>query len=293
MPINPLLLLEASPPMLVGCTFVLGLLVGSFLNVVIYRLPRRLEQDWKRECSALLHPDTEPTADEPVISLVRPGSRCPHCKTAVKPYHNVPVISYLLLRGRCANCGVGISPLYPLVELLTGLASAYIAWHFGYGLTTVAALVLSWALIALTFIDLRHQILPDAITLPLLWLGLLLSLFGIFTDPRSSIIGACVGYLSLWSVYHLFRLITGKEGMGYGDFKLLALFGAWLGWQMLPSIILLASFTGAVIGIAMILLRRTERGIPIAFGPYLAAAGWLALLVGDRINTSYLHLVGF
>lgn len=290
---NPLQLLEASPPFLIGCSFVFGLVIGSFLNVVVYRLPKQLEQDWKRECAILLHPEREPTADEPRISLVTPGSRCPHCKNPVKPHHNIPVVSYLLLRGRCAYCGTGISMQYPLVELLTGVISALVAWHFGFGVATAAALVLSWALIAMTFIDLQHQILPDVITLPMLWLGLLLSLTGVFTDPRSSIIGACVGYLSLWSVYHLFRLITGKEGMGYGDFKLLALFGAWLGWQMLPAIILLASFTGAAFGISMILLRRAERGIPIAFGPYLAAAGWLALLVGDRINSSYLHLVGF
>lgn len=282
--------LEASPSFLIGCCLVLGLVVGSFLNVVILRLPRRMEQQWQRDCAETLNQPIN--TDEPLISLVYPGSRCPGCNAAIKFHHNIPLLGWLWLRGRCANCKTGISIQYPFVELLTGLASACLAWQLGPTFALVAALPMTWALIALAGIDLRHQLLPDVISLPLLWAGLLLSLTGSFTDPRSSIIGAAAGYLSLWSVFHVFRLLTGKEGMGYGDFKLLAVFGAWLGWQMLPMIILLASLTGTLVGVAMILSRRLQQGVPIAFGPYLAVAGWLALLAGDEINRRYLQLSG-
>jgi leader peptidase (prepilin peptidase)/N-methyltransferase len=281
--------LEASTSFLVGCSLVLGLVIGSFLNVVIYRLPRRLEQQWQRDCADALK---QPPSQEPLISLVAPGSHCPSCDTAIRWQHNIPVLSWLWLRGRCASCKTRIPFQYPLVELITGLASAWLAWQLGASLELATALPLTWALIALAGIDFRHQLLPDMITLPLLWAGLLLSLAGTFTDPRSSIIGAAAGYLSLWLVFHAFRLLTGKEGMGFGDFKLLAVFGAWLGWQMLPQIVLVASLLGTVVGLVLILTRRLHRGIPIAFGPYLAAAGWIALLAGDEINRSYLRLSG-
>jgi leader peptidase (prepilin peptidase)/N-methyltransferase len=281
--------LEDSSSFLAGCTLLLGLVIGSFLNVVIYRLPRRLEQQWQRDCAEALQ---QPPGTEPLVSLVTPGSRCPSCNTAIPWYHNIPVLSWLWLRGRCTNCKAGISLQYPLVELITGLASAWLAWQLGAGLALLAALPLTWALIALCGIDFRHQLLPDVITLPLLWAGLLLSLTGTFTDPRSSIIGAAAGYLSLWLVFHAFRLLTGKEGMGFGDFKLLAVFGAWLGWQMLPLIVLLASLVGTVVGLTLILTRRHARGSPIAFGPYLAVAGWIALLAGGEINRGYLQFSG-
>jgi leader peptidase (prepilin peptidase)/N-methyltransferase len=288
--VNLLDALEVSPSFLLGCTLVLGLVVGSFLNVVILRLPRRLEQQWQRDCADTV--DQPAQNPEPLVSLVYPGSRCPSCSAAIKLQHNVPVLGWLWLRGRCASCRATISIQYPLVELFTGLASAWLAWQLGATFALAAALPLTWALIALAGIDFRHQLLPDVITLPLLWAGLLLSLTGVFTDPRSSLIGAAAGYLSLWSVFHLFRLLTGKEGMGYGDFKLLAVFGAWLGWQMLPLIVLLASLLGTLVGVTLILSRRHEQGIPIAFGPYLAAAGWVALLAGDEINLRYLQLTG-
>lgn len=283
--------LEASPPFLIACSLVLGLMVGSFLNVVICRLPQRLEQQWQRESAQILN---QPPSDPgPLTSLVTPASHCPQCHAGIRLWHNIPLIGWLWLRGRCAHCQAPISLQYPLVELVTGLASAWLAWQLGPGLALLAALPLTWSLIALAGIDFRHQLLPDVITLPLLWAGLLLSLTGTFTDPRSSIIGAAAGYLSLWSVFQLFRLLTGKEGMGYGDFKLLAVFGAWLGWQMLPVIVLLASVIGTLVGVSLILTRRLAQGNPIAFGPYLAAAGWVALLAGEQINRHYLQLSGW
>jgi leader peptidase (prepilin peptidase)/N-methyltransferase len=282
--------LEASPAFLTACTLLLGLVIGSFLNVVIHRLPRRLEQQWQQDCAEALNQAMP--AQGPLVSLVSPGSRCPSCNTAIRWRHNIPVLSWLWLRGRCASCKASISFQYPLVELVTGLASAWLAWQLGAGLALLAALPLTWALIALCGIDFRHQLLPDVITLPLLWAGLLLSLTGTFTDPHSSIIGAAAGYLSLWLVFQAFRLLTGKEGMGYGDFKLLALLGAWLGWQMLPLIVLLASLIGTLVGLTLILSRRLQQGIPIAFGPYLAVAGWIALLAGEEINRQYLQLSG-
>jgi leader peptidase (prepilin peptidase) / N-methyltransferase len=272
------------------CT-VLGLLVGSFLNVVIYRVPIMMERGWRCDCKEFLELEIDKADREP-FNLVFPHSRCPHCQTPIKPYQNIPVISYLFLRGKCAQCQGGISIRYPLIEAFTGLCSAIVALHFGYGIALVCALVLTWALIALSFIDIDKQLLPDSIVLPLLWLGLLMSLYPVFIEAEKSIMGAVVGYLSLWSVYHLFKIVTGKEGMGYGDFKLLALLGAWMGWQFIPMIILLSSLVGAVIGIAMILFAGRDHHIPIPFGPYLAAAGWLAFLWGKEILAFYFQTVG-
>ncbi len=283
-------ILQQSPNLLISSIFIVGLLVGSFLNVVIFRLPVMMDRDWRRECREFLELETE-TETEP-FNLIVPHSRCPYCQTKIKAYQNIPVLSYLLLQGKCAQCGTPISLRYPLIEVFTAFCSAVVAWHFGYGIEMLFGLLLTWCLIALSFIDIDHQLLPDSITLPLLWLGLLLSLFSLYTDTDSSIIGAIAGYLSLWMVYQLFKLFTGKEGMGFGDFKLLALFGAWLGWQYLPLIVLLSSLVGAVIGIAMIVLVRHDRNIPIPFGPYLAAAGWLALIWGEDINRLYLNSVG-
>jgi leader peptidase (prepilin peptidase)/N-methyltransferase len=274
---------------------VLGLLVGSFLNVVAYRLPVMMERAWRTQCQELTAsaepPASAATPPEP-FNLMTPRSRCPHCGHAISAWENIPVISYLWLRGRCAACGKSISLRYPLVELSTALLSGIAAWHFGFGWAAAAALVLTWALIALTLIDYDHQLLPDDITLPFLWIGLLLSLYGLFTDSTSSIVGAVAGYLSLWSVYILFKWATGKEGMGYGDFKLLAMLGAWMGWQALPVIILLSSVVGAGVGITLIVVRGRDRSIPIPFGPYLAAAGWLTLLWGDDITHRYFALLG-
>ena len=288
-------LLASSPGWFVGTCLVLGLLVGSFLNVVIYRLPVILDRQWRQECAELHNTDL-PVATEP-FNLVVPRSACPGCKAPITALQNIPVLSYLVLRGRCAACGIRISPRYPLIEALTGILSAAVAWKYGYGWQTAAAIVLTWFLIALTFIDVDTQFLPDSLTLPLVWMGLLLSLWAsqsgpapVPVDMRSSIIGAIAGYLSLWSVYHLFRLITGKEGMGYGDFKLFAALGAWLGWQMLLPIILFAASVGAVVGIAMLAVRGQSRSTPIAFGPFLAAAGWLVLMFGHEVVTGYLGM---
>jgi leader peptidase (prepilin peptidase)/N-methyltransferase len=226
------------------------------------------------------------------FNLSTPRSRCPHCGHAITALENIPVISYLFLGGKCRECKAGISVRYPLIETLTATLSAIVAWQFGFSAACLGALLLTWSLIALTFIDLDHQLLPDKITLPLVWLGLFFNLFSTFTDLSSSVIGAIAGYLALWSVYHLFRLVTGKEGMGYGDFKLLAALGAWMGWQLLPMIVLLSSLVGAVVGISLILLKNHQRDIPIPFGPYLAAAGWIAFLWGDTINHVYLSTFG-
>lgn len=282
-----------SPYFIAASAGVIGLLVGSFLNVVIYRLPIMMQRNWRKECVEYLQIDSSEmqTREEP-FNLVFPLSRCPGCNTPIKPYQNIPVISYLFLKGKCATCSNPISSRYPIIEAFTAITSAIVAWHFGYTPQTVFALVLTWSLIALSVIDIDHQLLPDSITLPVLWLGICLSLFGLFTDAHASIIGAVSGYTALWLVYHLFKLATGKEGMGYGDFKLLALFGAWLGWQYLPVIILLSSLVGAVIGLAMIVVVKRDHTIPIPFGPYLAAAGWIALLWGNDINQLYLTTAG-
>jgi len=284
-------ILQSSPLLLTSIIFVIGLMIGSFLNVVIYRLPVMMQRGWKKECLEYLELEQSEDDNEP-FNLTLPLSRCPGCNTAIKPYQNIPVISYLFLKGKCAKCKTHISLRYPLIESFTGIISAVVAWHFGYSVEMLFALLLTWSLIALSFIDIDHQLLPDSINFPLLWFGLFLSLFSIYTDPSSSIIGALAGYLSLWTVYQGFKIVTGKEGMGYGDFKLLAVFGAWLGWQYLPLIILLSSLVGAIIGISMVIFVKKDKNIPIPFGPYLAVAGWIALLWGDKINGLYLNVTG-
>ena len=293
-------LLAASPGLYLGTCLVLGLVVGSFLNVVIHRLPLMLQRQWREQCAEL---QTEPraaalaavSASEP-FNLVVPRSACPSCKAPITAWQNIPLLSWLLLRGRCARCRKPISARYPLVELLTGLLSAAVAWRFGFGVATLCGLVVTWFLVALAFIDIDHQLLPDDLTLTLLWLGLAASLWsspfgaGLPVDTRSSLIGAIAGYGSLWSVYHLFRLITRKEGMGYGDFKLLAALGAWLGWQMVLPVVLVASCVGAIVGILMLTRRGQQRSTPIAFGPFLAAAGWVVMMWGPHLVSAYLGL---
>ncbi len=281
--------LETTPPAFVVVAACLGLIVGSFLNVVIHRLPVMLEREWQAHCAELQ--GATPAAAGP-YNLVVPRSRCPHCGHLIGALENIPVVSFLLLRGRCRACAGRISPRYLVIEILSGTLSGWLAWHFGFGWPALGALLLTWALLALAAIDLEKQLLPDNLTLPILWLGLLFNLGHTFTDPRSALIGAAAGYVSLWCVYHAFRLLTGKEGMGYGDFKLYALLGAWLGWQRLPLIILIAAATGALVGIGLILSRRLQRGIPIPFGPYLAVAGWIALLWGHELTRAYLGLMG-
>jgi leader peptidase (prepilin peptidase) / N-methyltransferase len=266
----------------------LGLCVGSFLNVVIHRLPRMMEQEWHAQC-AELRGETPSTASE--LSLAKPRSRCPACGHQITALENIPVVSYLLLRGKCSACAAPISPRYPLVEILSALLSAFAVWHFGATFQAAGALILIWALMALTAIDFDTQLLPDSITLPLLWLGLAFNLAATYTDLSSAVLGAMLGYLALWSVFWLFKLATGKEGMGYGDFKLLAALGAWLGWQMLPTIILLSSVVGAVVGISLIAFTRHGRNTPIPFGPYLAAAGAIALFWGPQLTRGYLGLL--
>ena len=267
---------------------ILGLVVGSFLNVVIHRLPKMMEREWHKQCAELSGKVSE---DSPKYNLLVPRSACPLCGHAITAAENIPLVSYLFLRGKCAGCGTTISPRYPIVEATSGLLSAYAAWHFGFGLAGLTAIVFIWALIALTFIDFDAQLLPDDITLPLLWLGLLLNLDGTFTSLPNAVIGAIAGYLSLWSVYWAFKLTTGKEGMGYGDFKLLAAIGAWLGWTLLPLVILLSSLVGALVGITLIIFTRHGRNIPIPFGPYLAGGGLIALFWGQTLTQSYLQLL--
>ncbi|MGB5472705.1 MAG: A24 family peptidase [Gammaproteobacteria bacterium] len=282
-------LLEASLVLFGITSGVLGLLVGSFLNVVIYRLPIMINRAWSRECSELQGNPEPDNGSQPIYNLVIPASSCPHCQRPIRAVENIPLLSYLLLRGRCAGCGTTIPRRYPSIELVTALLSAVVAMHYGFGREALAALLFTWALIPLFMIDFDHQILPDSITLPLLWAGLLLSLFGVFVDSATSIIGAAAGYLSLWSIYHLFKLLTGKEGMGYGDFKLLGAIGAWVGWQQLPIVILFSSVVGAAIGIGLILLKGRDHNQPMPFGPFLAAAGWLTLLWGQDIISLYLR----
>lgn len=278
-------LLQQQPPLFIGFSVVIGLMVGSFLNVVIYRLPKMMEREWQRGCAEL---HGEEIAEQPKFNLVTPRSCCPHCQHKISALENIPLLSYLALRGKCRACKQPISLRYPLIEALTGMLAGLISWHFGYSGMAVAAWVFTFALIALTFIDFDTRLLPDDITLPLLWLGLLFNLNGGFTDIHSAIIGAVAGYLSLWSVYWLFKIITGKEGMGYGDFKLLAAIGAWFGWQLLPAVILLSSLAGSIIGIGLIVLARQKRDIPIPFGPYLALGGICALFFGAELSTLYL-----
>jgi leader peptidase (prepilin peptidase)/N-methyltransferase len=286
-------LLQSNTALFTGMAVILGLIVGSFLNVVIHRTPIMLMQRWRQDCQELVGDPATTTLPPDRYNLIFPGSSCPHCKHRITALENIPVLSYLWLRGKCSACKNPISPRYPLIELLTAVLTGAVAWHFGFGLSGFAAIILTWVLISLAFIDIDHQLLPDVMVLPMLWAGLLLNLAGTFTSLPGAVLGAVAGYLSLWSIFHLFKLITGKEGMGYGDFKLYALFGAWLGWQSLPLIILLSSFIGALIGIALIVWRGRDRAQPLPFGPYLAAAGWVAMLWGEQIMARYLQLVRF
>ncbi len=273
------------------CALLLGLLVGSFLNVLVYRLPVMLHRDWKVQARDVLELPAEPAG--PAFNLLTPNSSCPHCGHKIRPWENIPLLSWLALRGKCSGCQQPISSRYPLVELACGLLSAFVAWQFGYGWPCAAMLLLTWGLLAMSLIDCDHQLLPDALVLPLLWLGLIVNNFGWFTSLEDALWGAVAGYLSLWSVYWLFKLLTGKEGMGYGDFKLLAMLGAWGGWQILPLTILLSSLVGAILGVIMLRLRNAATGTPIPFGPYLAIAGWIALIWGEQITASYLQFAGF
>ncbi|NMY53245.1 A24 family peptidase [Pseudomonas sp. WS 5011] len=283
--------LAGNLPAFVCVGLLLGLLIGSFLNVVVYRLPIMMQRGWREQAREILELPAEPQTA--TFNLVLPNSSCPHCAHEIKPWENIPVISFLFLRGKCSSCKAPISMRYPLVELSCGLLSAFIAWHFGFTWQAGAMLLLTWGLLAMSLIDVDHQLLPDSLVLPLLWLGLIANSFGLFTSLEDALWGAIAGYLSLWSVYWLFKLVTGKEGMGYGDFKLLALLGAWGGWQVLPLTILLSSLVGAVLGLIMLRLRNAETSTPIPFGPYLAIAGWIALLWGEQITANYLQIAGF
>ncbi|WMB72639.1 A24 family peptidase [Shewanella oncorhynchi] len=292
-----------SPWLFVTLSFIFAATIGSFLNVVIHRFPVMMKREWQQECNQYLqeyHAEivTQIGIDKlntPIDSfpekynLVVPGSACPKCKTSIKPWHNLPVFGWLMLKGKCAACHAPISARYPIIEFITGLLVATLAWHFGPSWQFVFASILTFVLVALTGIDLDEMLLPDQMTLPLLWLGLIINLNHTFASPTDAVIGAAAGYLSLWSIFWLFKILTGKEGMGYGDFKLLAVFGAWLGWQMLPLVILLSSLVGALVGITMIVSKRLKQGNSIPFGPYIAAAGWIALLFGQQIVDWYLE----
>jgi leader peptidase (prepilin peptidase)/N-methyltransferase len=284
-----LLLLQESPPLFYTTVGILGLMVGSFLNVVIHRVPIILDREWSQQCREHLDIAPETTAEAPPFNLVRPASRCPECGHRIRALENIPVLSYLVLKGRCTACGTHISPRYPVIELVTAILSIITVMHFGFTIQAAMALLFTWTVIPLCMIDYDCQLLPDSMTLSLLWIGLALSVWNIFVDSHSSIVGACAGYLSLWTVFQLFRLATGKEGMGFGDFKLLAAIGAWTGWQLLPIVILFSSAVGAVTGILLILLKGHDRSQPLPFGPFLATAGWITLLWGQDILTLYLH----
>lgn len=279
--------LQDTPVLFMSMITIIGLMVGSFLNVVIYRLPEMIKRDWLQQCAELRG---ETLSSSEKFNLMVPRSACIHCGHKITALENIPIISYVALRGRCAQCKKPISLRYPLIEVLTALMSGLVAWHFGFSLLTLAALIFVWALIALAVIDLNTQLLPDDITLPLLWLGILVNLNNGFTDINSSVMGAVVGYLSLWSIYWCFKLLTGKEGMGYGDFKLLAAIGAWLGWAMLPLVIIFSSLIGAVVGISLILKSKHDKNSTIPFGPYLAGGALVALFAGEKINQMYLGL---
>ncbi|MDO6618680.1 A24 family peptidase [Shewanella sp. 6_MG-2023] len=290
------------PWLFISISFIFAATIGSFLNVVIHRFPVMMKREWQTECNYYLaeyHPDivkevgekrlNKPIDDFPKkYNLVVPGSACPKCKADIKPWHNLPILGWILLKGKCASCNTAISPRYPIIEFITGALIATLAWHFGPTWQFLFASILTFVLVALTGIDLDEMLLPDQLTLPILWLGLIINLNGVFTSPTDAIIGAAAGYLSLWSVFWLFKLATGKEGMGYGDFKLLAVFGAWLGWQYLPLIILLSSLVGAIVGITLIIFKKLAKGNPIPFGPYIAIAGWVALIWGQDIINWYL-----
>jgi leader peptidase (prepilin peptidase)/N-methyltransferase len=281
-------LLQTSPVFFISLCTTIGLMVGSFLNVVIFRLPKMMERDWDQQCAELR---SETIKTLPPLNLAKPRSECPYCKHKITALENIPIISYLVLRGHCSQCNAPISLRYPIIEALTGIISGFVAWYFGYGFITLSALIFVWSMIALAFIDLDTQLLPDDITLPLLWIGLLINLGNGFTDISSAVIGAASGYLSLWLIYWCFKITTGKEGMGYGDFKLLAVIGAWFGWKMLPLVILLSSLVGAVIGIGLIIVAKHKRDTPIPFGPYLVGGGLIALFWGSQLNRTYLNLL--
>jgi leader peptidase (prepilin peptidase)/N-methyltransferase len=275
-----------------------SLCVGSFLNVVIYRLPLMMQREWQSECRLLLDDELNTNQAKPKntsepFNLVKPNSTCPKCKTAIKPWQNIPIISWLILKGKCASCSNPISIRYPAIEAITALLSLVVAYTFGATEQALLYIVITWALVALTFIDIDHMLLPDQLTLPLVWLALIAAVAGITITPSDAIMGAAFGYLSLWSVFWLFKLLTGKEGMGYGDFKLLALFGALLGWQSLLTIILLSSVVGAIIGIALLSIQGKDKATPIPFGPYLAIAGWITLLWGNQLQSTYFNLIGY
>lgn len=285
-------LLSQSPTFYITLVFIISLMVGSFLNVVIYRLPIMMERSWQQEFQNYFQSTQQSTSiDENLerFDLVKPDSTCPNCGHRIRAWENIPVISWLMLRGKCAKCSAAISIRYPLVELGTALLSVWVASFFGFGVASLVAVVVTWMLIAMTFIDIDKMLLPDELTLPLLWLGLIISLGEVFVTPADAIIGAAAGYLSLWSVYWGFKLLTGKEGMGYGDFKLLAALGAFTGWQGLPTIVILSSLVGAVVGITLILLKKNESSQAIPFGPYLAVAGWITLMYGNDIQQAYIN----
>lgn len=283
--------LKSNHFLLISSVAFLSLFIGSFLNVVIYRLPIMMKRSWTEECYGFLEKPLPDGYDPTPFNLMVPRSRCPHCQSLITAKQNIPVISYLLLKGNCQVCHTKISYRYPLIELLTALLSGVVAWQLGYGLPLLCALPLTWCLITLSLIDYDELLLPDCIVMPLIWMGLLINLQSVFIDSRASIIGAVSGYLSLWTVFHLFRLVTGKEGMGYGDFKLMALFGAWLGWSVLPQIIMLSAVAGTIIGISLVLIKKHAIEKPIPFGPYIAIAGWAALLWGEQINSLYFLMI--
>ncbi|MGV8711429.1 MAG: prepilin peptidase [Nitrosomonas sp.] len=280
-------MLKDAPVLFIGFVSLIGLMVGSFLNVVIYRLPEMMKRNWHHQCAELRG---EVIAPQAPFNLILPRSTCIHCGHTITALENIPVISYVVLRGRCSQCHSPISLRYPLIEAISALMSGFVAWHFGFGWMAMTALIFVWALIALAAIDLNTQLLPDDITLPLLWLGLLINMGQGFSDIHSAIIGAVSGYLSLWSIYWIFKLITGKEGMGYGDFKLLAAIGAWLGWQMLPLVLLSSSLVGACVGIGLIAAAKLKNNMPIPFGPYLVGGAIIALFWGKQLNNAYLGL---
>jgi leader peptidase (prepilin peptidase)/N-methyltransferase len=288
MPLNEIL--TAYPMAFVALALLVGLLVGSFLNVVIWRLPKMLERDWRLQAHDILGQPLD--TPQPTYNLMLPHSHCPHCDHSIRAWDNIPLISYVFLRGRCSNCAASISKRYPLTELACGVLSAFIAWHFGFGWPACLVLVLTWGLLAMSLIDAEHQLLPDVLVLPLLWLGLIVNSFDLFVPLHEALWGAIAGYLVLWSVFWLFKLITGKDGMGYGDFKLLAMLGAWGGWQILPLTLLLSSFVGAIIGVTLLRFLNAKTSTPIPFGPYLAIAGWIALLWGGQITDFYWQFVG-
>ena len=288
-------LLQENSALFLSIIFVVGLLVGSFLNVVAYRLPVMMNRRWRQECQDYLgqKSETDPPEQVEPFNLMWPRSRCGHCGHMISWWENIPVLSYLFLRARCRGCQQKISVLYPLVEVITAVISVVVAWRFGFSLETVAALLLTWALIPACLIDLKYMLLPDSILLPWLWLGLLLNVVGVFTSLESAVVGAAGGYLILWSVYQVFKALTGKEGMGFGDFKLLALIGAWVGVEYLPMVILFSSLSGAIVGLSLVVFRRHSREIPIPFGPYLAMGGWVALIWGPEISQKYLQILHY